>query len=182
VAFCQKCGSPLPDAAAFCQRCGSSLSATPAAAPLPSQAAAAPALAPATALYYLSSFATRQVSGPFNDAAIRTMIVQRQISMNDSVAVQGSNDWVPVAQSVFASNMAQQLNMDRVASSTCPQCGAAMAVVIKRSGLGLALIIIGVVLTPAFGIGVPIWIAGMIIRWGGKGKAAYRCPRCNFST
>jgi predicted RNA-binding Zn-ribbon protein involved in translation (DUF1610 family) len=110
------------------------------------------------------------------------MILQRQISVNDSVAVQGSNNWIPVSQSVFAPHVAQQLNIDRMASSTCPQCGAGMAVVIKRSGLGLALIIIGVVLTPAFGIGIPIWIAGMIIRWGGKGQAAYRCPRCNFST
>ncbi|MBI1763822.1 MAG: zinc ribbon domain-containing protein [Acidobacteria bacterium] len=77
--------------------------------------------------------------------------------------------------------MVEQANLARLAASTCPNCSAAMAVVIKRSGLGLALVILGVALTP-FLIGIPLFIAGYMLRFGGKGRACYRCPRCNYSS
>jgi len=68
------------------------------------------------------------------------------------------------------------------AAGTCPRCSTAMAVVIKRSGLGLALIILGIILTPVVGIGIPIFIVGYVMRFSGKGRACYRCPRCNYSS
>src|SRR5262245_46226901 len=69
-----------------------------------------------------------------------------------------------------------------LSAGICPTCRAAMAVVIKRSGLGLALVILGIALTPVFGFGIPIFIVGYLMRFGGKGRACYRCPRCNYST
>src|SRR5262245_37785394 len=63
-----------------------------------------------------------------------------------------------------------------------PTCRAAMAVVTKRFGLGLALVILGMALTPVFGFRMPIFIVGYLMRFGGKGRACYRCPRCNYST
>jgi hypothetical protein len=70
----------------------------------------------------------------------------------------------------------------RITSTTCPRCGAGMAVVIRRSGLGLALIVIGLLTTPLFCIGVPIFAVGFVMRFSGKGRAVYQCPGCNYTT
>jgi hypothetical protein len=182
VVFCSKCGSPVSDSHQTCQSCGSNLSSQPLVlAPSRPTAAVSVAAAPSGVLYHVSSPMSGQVSGPFNETAIQSLIAQHQIGINDSIAVHGTNTWIPITQSKFSYLVTQHTSVGRVAASTCPHCGAGMAVVIKRSGLGLALIIAGVVLTPVI-VGVPIWIIGMIIRWGGKGTAAYRCPRCNFAT
>ena len=185
MAFCKKCGSAVPDSGRFCQSCGAESNPLPSAelAVSPAQGvSAAVAFAPVSDLYYVSSQGTGQISGPFNGEAIQALVVQQRVTINDSIAMAGSQIWAPILQSKFASLVTQQANQSRIASSTCPRCSAGMAVVIKRSGLGLALVLIGIALTPVFGIGIPIFIIGFIIRWGGKGTASYRCPRCNYST
>ena len=81
----------------------------------------------------------------------------------------------------FAVGAAAAALHQRIAANACPRCGTGMAVVIKRSKMGLVLVIVGLVTTPAFGIGLPIFIVGYIMRWGGKGRAAYQCPGCNYA-
>jgi uncharacterized membrane protein YvbJ len=87
-----------------------------------------------------------------------------------------------ISSSKFSGTAVQQVNAERIAASRCPRCGVGMAVVIKRSRFGLALVILGILLTPAFGIGIPIFVVGYLMRWGGKGRACYQCPGCNYST
>lgn len=181
MAFCRTCGSVIPESALFCTGCGAGIvSETPSdsvtlTAP-PSQISAAPEM-----LYYVAN-SMGQSMGPFNEEVVRSLIAQQRVTIKDSVRIDGASGWIPVTQSKFASLVAQQTGMNRLATSTCPTCGAGLVVQIKRSGFGLALIIIGFCLTPFFGIGIPIWVVGMVIRWGGKGKAFYRCARCNFSS
>jgi hypothetical protein len=183
VAFCTKCGTAIPDSASLCALCAAVTSGQqpPPAFAYQPQSAAAAATAPAV-LYYVSTFATGQVTGPFSEEAVHSLIVQQRITINDSVAQQGSQIWMPVMQSRFAALVSQQANLNRIAASTCPRCSAGMVVIIKRSGLGLGLFIAGLALTPVFGIGLPLLIIGLVLRWGTPGTAAYRCPRCNFST
>jgi hypothetical protein len=130
---------------------------------------------------YSVRYSTGQIDGPYDEPTIKLLIAQQRLQITDSVCLQGSGCWIPVFQSKFAPLVTQSTVTGRLAASTCPACGAPMAVVIKRSGVGLAFIIAGVALTPVFGIGIPIWIFGMIIRWGGTGTAVYRCARCNYS-
>lgn len=186
MAFCTKCGTAISDSASLCNTCAAVTTGQPpppqAFALTGSSSAAAVAVAPAGPLYYVSTYGTGHVSGPFTDDTLRSLIVQQQVTIRDAIAVQGSQVWMPITQTNFGVLATQQANLGRIAASTCPRCGAGMAVVIKRSGLGLALVIIGIALTPAFGIGIPIFIVGYLLRWGGKGTAAYRCPQCNYST
>lgn len=134
-----------------------------------------------TATYYLTN-KRRQVTGPFTEEQIKEFIVERRLTANDAVRSEDTDTWVPILNSPFGQLLAEQINATRLAATTCPHCNAALVVTIKRSGWGLALILIGIALTPAFGIGIPIFIAGMIMRHSGKGKAIYRCATCNYSS
>ena len=178
MGFCVTCGSALPPTGRFCTTCG----AASAAATLPVQAqfTAPQFAAPVRGLYHVS-YASGQTAGPVTEDTIRTMIAQQQIHATDSIQLDGSNCWLPVAQSYFAPLFGQQPIVPRAVLNTCPGCGAPMAVVIKRSKGGLALVVIGICLIP-FIIGIPIFIVGYIMRFGGKGKAGYQCPRCNYAT
>jgi ribosomal protein S27AE len=138
-------------------------------------------VAPSAATWHVT-FATGQTGGPFTEDEIRSMIARQQIKITDSVIATGGATWVPITQSPFARYIVTQATVDRLAASTCPQCGAAMAVVLQRSKAGLVLVIIGLITTPLFGIGIPIFIVGFILRWGFKPKAKYQCPRCNYRT
>ena len=108
------------------------------------------------------------------------MIARLEIKITDSVAVAGSQTWMPITQSPFARHILSQTNMERLASSTCPQCGAAMVVVLRRSTASKILIYGGILTVWAFGFGVILIILGFII---GRNKIPrYQCPRCKYKT
>lgn len=179
MGFCTSCGSTTNDEARFCEKCGvvvvsKSIVET-------TQAKTIEVVAPSAATWHVT-FATGQTGGPFTEDEIRSMIARQQIKITDSVIATGGATWVPITQSPFARYIVTQATVDRLAASTCPQCGAAMAVVLQRSKAGLVLVIIGLITTPLFGIGIPIFIVGFILRWGFKPKAKYQCPRCNYRT
>jgi len=181
MASCTNCRSLIPESAEFCTACGTKISIE---SPANSTALQEPSnLSPVAPqiLYHIAN-ATGQSMGPFNEDVIRSLIVQQRVTIKDSVRPAGGSNWIPITQSKFAHLVAGQATLNRLGASTCPACGAGLVVQIKRPGLGLVLIIIGVCLTPLFGIGIPIWIVGVIIRFGGKGKAVYRCARCNYSS
>jgi hypothetical protein len=166
MACCATCGEELLEEAHSCKESGVE--------------AIAQVSLPPESIYFVR-YSTGQTDGPYDESTIKMLIAQHRLQITDSVSLQGSGCWIAVFQSKFAPFVTQSAVTGRLAASTCPACGAAMAVVIKRSGLGLALIITGVALTPLFGIGVPVWIIGMIIRFGGKGTAVYRCGQCKYA-
>ena len=179
MGFCKSCGSTISDESRFCAKCGipvDAMSIVETAKTNMIEAIASPA-----ATWYVT-FATGQTGGPFTEDEIKSMIARQEIKITDSVVLSGGSPWVPITQSPFAGHIVTQATVDRLAASTCPRCGAAMAVVLQRSKAGLVLIIIGLLTTPLFGIGVPIFAVGFILRWGFKGKAKYQCARCNYRT
>ena len=171
MASCTKCEALLDESAVFCRVCGTKRETLV----LDQQDGGA------KKQYYVS-YATGGRVGPLGHDEVNRLIREQQIKISDSVCAVGEDRWMPITQSEFAELIAQSGSMERLAASTCPRCGAGMAVVLKRSRLGLVLIIIGLITTPLFGIGIPIFIVGFILRWGRKGKAAYQCPRCNYAT
>ena len=197
MAFCSNCGSSIPEGAAFCISCGNK--ATQAvASPLQFAAAAAaggslpipppPRPSPAGAgivdvqafqspTWYVT-FATGQTGGPFTEDEVRAMIARQQIKVTDSVVAQGGTAWVPITQSPFARFVVSQASMDRLASSTCPQCGSAMAVVVRTSGAAKAFYILGFLTIWMFGFGVIFLIIGYIV--GRNPSPGYECPRCKY--
>jgi len=167
--FCQNCAKELDPSAIVCSACGTAVLRPNAGS------------AQQRAQYYVAN-SMGHTLGPFSDDAIRSLIQQQRITIKDSVRLQHATTWTPITQSQFAQLVASQTGVNRLAITTCPYCGAGLVVQIKRSRFGLILVVIGICLTPAFGIGIPIFIVGFIIRWGGKGKAFYRCARCNYSS
>lgn len=132
--------------------------------------------------YYVLHAATRQTSGPLSEDTLKEWISQKRITLQDSVTRHGEQNWTPILQSPFGKPLADQATLDRLAATTCPRCGSAMLARVKQSGTGLALILIGITLSPVF-IGIPIFIVGMVMRHGGKGgKAYFSCPICNYAT
>ncbi len=72
--------------------------------------------------------------------------------------------------------------LGRIAITTCPRCGAGMAIVRKRSKLGLGLIIFGILTIWLVGLGVIFIICGIVLNIIKLRKLAYQCPNCNYST
>lgn len=173
MSFCTTCGASLQTSAQFCTGCGGKVETV--------GAEQIQGAAITDGLYYIA-YGTGQTVGPLTCDAVKSLIAEQKIKVSDSIRRDGSDPWMPIVQSEFAPLIAQQANMVRLAASTCPGCGAGMAVVIKRSKAGLVLIIVGLLTTPLFGIGIPIFVVGFILRWGRKGQAAYQCPRCNYAT
>jgi tetratricopeptide (TPR) repeat protein len=64
-------------------------------------------------------------------------------------------------------------------SVQCPSCGLPIVVAQENPNRGLAIapIVIGVIFTPVFWIGTPIWAIGFIMLHS-KGRYVRRCPRC----
>jgi predicted RNA-binding Zn-ribbon protein involved in translation (DUF1610 family) len=124
------------------------------------------------------TYATGQTGGPFTEDEVKSMIARQQIKITDSVAAHGSTIWVPITQSPFAPFIVTQASIDRLASSTCPRCGGAMAVVLRRSSGSKALIITGILTIWMFGFGMILIIIGIII--GRNPAARYECPRCKY--
>ena len=172
MAVCAKCGSGNADGASFCGACGSNAALVVAAAtsgltvdltPFPT---------------WFVTYATGQSGGPFTEDEVKSMIARQQIKITDSVAAAGSRTWIPVTQSPFASVIVTQASIDRLASSTCPQCGAGMTVVLRRSTASKALFILGLLTIWIFGFGVIFLILGYIA--GRNPSPRYECPRCKY--
>jgi predicted RNA-binding Zn-ribbon protein involved in translation (DUF1610 family) len=105
------------------------------------------------------------------------MITSQQLKITDSVIRAGGTTWVPITQSPFARDIVTQASVDRLAASTCPRCGAAMAIVTKKSTMATILILVGII-SSLFIIGIVLIVIGVMMRR--KGKVAYQCPRCNY--
>lgn len=174
MTYCAKCGSSLAEGVKFCTRCGNETSVAMAATASASTIVMMPAQAP---LWY-SRYATGQTSGPWTEDEIRAMIARQQIKISDAVAVQGGSTWLPITQSPFAGQVAAQTSIDRLASSTCPRCGGAMIVVLRRSGASKAFFITGLLTIWMFGFGIIFIIIGYIV--GRNPGARYECPRCRY--
>jgi len=173
--FCRSCGRETSAAARFCDACGTSTGEVQAAAVAGRTIDAVPSGGP---LWYVT-YATGQTGGPFTEDDIRGMIARQQLKVTDSVTAQGGMRWVPITQSPFARFVVNQASIDRLAASTCPRCGAAMAVVAHQSSMGRILIIVGIITTMFF-IGIVLVIIGVIMLR--KQTVRYQCPRCNYRT
>jgi hypothetical protein len=157
---CHSCGTENSATNVFCGDCGASLNGH--------------------GEYYVLHAVTQQRSGPLTEETVKEWIAQKRLSASDSVALAGAQTWTPLLHSPFAKLVSEQITISRLAATTCPRCGSGMVAVIRRSGFGLALILIGILLTPVL-IGIPIFIVGMIIRHGGSGKTYLTCPCCKYS-
>lgn len=131
--------------------------------------------------YYILQAQTNQTFGPLKEEEVKDWIRQTRIGKNDSITKVGEENWTPIALSPFQNDLTNQLNLQKLAATTCPNCNAEMVVLVRRDMMGLWLIIIGVVLTPIV-CGIPIWIFGMIRFHGNKGNTYYQCPRCKYTT
>lgn len=172
MAFCPTCGSSMLDSVRFCASCGTEVGKALAAT------ADGPIVDITPAPNWFVGYPTGQRNGPFTEDEVRSMIARQQIKITDSVAVQGSATWIPITQSPFAQLIVQQASFHRLASSTCPQCGAAMAVVVRRSSASKAFFILGLLTIWIFGFGVIFLIIGYIV--GRNPTPRYECPRCGF--
>ena len=171
---CVSCGSTLDGGSRFCNKCGVAVESKLLAG-LP-HASTIEVISPPAAKWHLT-YATGQTSGPFTEDEIKSMIVRQQVKITDSDIALGGSTWVPITQSPFASYIVNQASVDRLAASTCPRCGAAMAVVTKKSAMATILILVGII-TSVFIIGVILIIIGVMMRR--KGRVSYQCPRCNY--
>ncbi|MGA9055025.1 MAG: zinc-ribbon domain-containing protein [Terriglobia bacterium] len=178
---CAQCGTENPEDSRYCQRCGKQIATTTSLAALspPIQVVTA---TPVGAEYYVIHGADQRRYGPLRAEDVATWVRLGRLSVHDDVQEVGGNGWVPMLQSKLRPYVLDGAHDARLVASSCPHCGAGLAVQIKRSGFGLFLVLLGIALTPLFGLGVPIFIVGFVIRWGGKGKAFYRCARCNYSS
>jgi hypothetical protein len=183
MAKCWSCDSVIKGDAAYCQSCGTGLSPARSivtAVPTTSVGVSAATLTP-EAMFHVRSAVSGVVSGPYSDAVLQQYIQHGAVGIADMLWDPREGQWITIARSRFAPVASAAASYVRVATSTCPQCGTPLIALMQRSKLGLVLIIIGILLTPVFFIGVPIWIVGFAIRFGGKGKLVQRCPRCQYT-
>lgn len=159
---CAKCGTENGVTNSVCLGCGAALES-------------------GVVEYYVLQATTSQILGPIRETDIKDWISQNRITSKDSLAVTGDSTWVPILQSQFNQYLVDRMNVERLAASTCPRCGAGMVALAKSSQAGLWLIIVGVILTPVFCIGTFLWVWGMILMHGVKGKTYLQCPRCKFN-
>jgi hypothetical protein len=173
MGFCTNCGAVRSDTAQFCTTCGT--------------AAPNSLLAPAPNVQTIEvrapnlwhvTYATGQRGGPFTDDAIRGMIARQELKVTDSIVAQGGTTWIPITQSPFGSIIATQASINRLASSTCPRCGGAMVVILRRSGASKGWFILGFLTIWAFGFGLIFLIIGYIV--GRNPVPRYECPLCKY--
>lgn len=173
---CVNCGvAGLSENTKFCPTCGTSLSST--LVPHGTAVRTIEVQSPAPSLWHVT-YATGQRGGPFSEDDIRGMIARQELRITDSIVAQGGSTWVPITQSPFAAFIVNQASINRLASSTCPQCGNAMAVILRRSGASKALFIIGFLTIWLFGFGLIFIILGYIV--GRNPSPRYECPRCKY--
>lgn len=173
MGFCTNCGSPFSEGTSFCTKCGTQGSASLVAPPVATQTIEVQA----PHLWHVT-YATGQRGGPFTDDDIRGMIARQEIKVTDSIVAQGGSAWVPITQSPFGSLIATQARINRLASSTCPQCGGAMVVILRRSGASKGWFILGFLTIWAFGFGLIFLIIGYIV--GRNPVPRYECPLCKY--
>ena len=176
MSTCTNCGAAsLHESTKFCPTCGTVISNT-----LVSQGKAVSTIEvqpPAPALWFVT-YATGQRGGPFSEDDVRGMIARQELKVTDAILAQGGTTWVPITQSPFAGFIVTQASINRLASSTCPQCGNAMIVVLRRSGASKAFFIIGFLTIWLAGFGVIFLIIGYIV--GRNPAPRYECPRCKY--
>ena len=175
MSFCHTCGTAVTDDAKFCTNCGGNLSAAAAAA---TAGGSGLLTAPARGPLWFVTHATGKTDGPYTEEEVRARIARQEIRVTDSIATQGSTRWLPITQSPFASHVAVRSGMDRLASGTCPRCGSAMAVVLRRSSTSKGFLIAGCVTFWMFGFGFLLLIVGYIL--GRNRVPRYECPRCRY--
>ena len=172
---CTNCGSPLGEDVRFCGACGTAV---------PSKALAATVggttieVQPPAATRWYVTYATGQRGGPFTEDVIQGMIARQELKITDSVVAEGGSTWIPVTQSPFARLIVSSASAARLASSTCPRCGGAMIVVLRRSGASKAWLITGLLTIWMFGFGVIFLIIGYIV--GRNPVPRYECPLCKY--
>ncbi len=171
---CANCGSSLADGAKFCTACGTEVTSKVLATTVGGTTIQ---VQPPPQRWYVT-YTTGQRGGPFTEDAIQHMISRQEIKVNDSVIVEGGTTWVPITQSPFARFVVSNATAARLASSTCPQCGGAMVVILRRSGASKALFILGLLTIWIFGFGVIFLILGYIV--GRNPVPRYECPICKY--
>jgi hypothetical protein len=129
-------------------------------------------------LFYVYINSTKETFGPITEETIREWISQKRINAYDSISKFGDEEWILFSNSNFSDQIVQQIRTEQILLSTCTRCGSQLSAVVKDSKLGLWLIIVGVILTPVFLIGTPLWVIGMIMRFAGKKHTYYTCPNC----
>jgi hypothetical protein len=151
MSFCNNCGADLADGAKFCTKCGNVSQAMAA-----TVGATTIEVRPTPGPTWHVTFATGQTGGPYTEDEIIAMIFRQQIKITDAVVAHGGTVWVPITQSPFARHIVSQASIDRLAASTCPRCGGAMTVVLRRSGTSKAFLITGL---------LTIWMFGFARTW-----------------
>jgi hypothetical protein len=183
MGFCSNCGASLAEGNQFCVSCGTRVSSQAIAATVGGSAAVPPPPPPIEVtvspgpLWHVG-YATGQIGGPFTEDEVRSMIARQQIKITDSVVAHGGTNWVPITQSPFARLIVAQASVDRLASSTCPRCGAAMVVILRRSTASKVFFIVGLLTIWMFGFGIIFLIIGYIV--GRNPIPGYECARCKY--
>jgi len=162
MSTCPNCGGDLQSEENFCPACGAQTNIT------------------VEPTFEVRLSAQGKTAGPFSEETVRTMIRKGSLSHVDSVRRDAEAAWVPLLQSEFSKDMVDHLSIQRLASTTCPQCASTMVAKIKYPKGAIILVILGLVLTPCFFVGTPVWIVGWI--WMVRSRAThFVCPRCKYS-
>lgn len=172
---CSNCGAGVPENTRFCSTCGTAIAGS--LVPQRGGGQTIEVQSPPSALWYVT-YATGQRGGPFTENDIHGMIARQELKVTDAIVAQGGTTWVPITQSPFASFIVRQANINRLAASTCPQCGNAMIVVLRRSRASKLLLITGLLTIWMFGFGVIFLILGYIV--GRNPTPRYECPHCKY--
>ena len=139
-----------------------------------------PPPSPQLGQYYVRFALKNETAGPFDELAIRNMIHERHLGITDMFCEVGHDKWTVLSESKFASLVLTTTNRAQFQSSTCPNCQAHMAVVMKSATGATILIWVGIFTSIAI-IGLPLIVIGFI--WRAKSRrGSYICPRCNYAT
>ena len=174
---CLNCRSSLNDNARFCVTCGTEVPSQVLATTKPGTTIEMQAT---TSPRWYVTYATGQRGGPFSEDVIEGMISRQELKITDSVVAEGGSTWVPISQSPFARSIIATAQAVRLASSTCPRCGGAMIVVLRRSSASKALLITGLLTIWMFGFGLIFLILGYIV--GRNPVPRYECPLCKYKS
>jgi hypothetical protein len=131
--------------------------------------------------YFVLQSRTNETFGPLKEEEVRQWIREERIGKLDSVTKTGNTDWIPLPYSEFQPDLSNQIAMQQMAAATCPNCNAAMVVIVGARKADVWWLIIGIV-TSGCVLGIPIFIWALYRYHTGKGRSYYQCPRCKFTT